>query len=191
MNKHEFLIQFNESLKGLSEVDRNEIVADYEEHFAEGFKRGMNEDEICRKLGKPENLAKAYHVQTELQSSVPPTNNRSKVSVTFKAIALLVMLAPFNAFLILVPGSVIASVLIGTLCVALVILVAGASFLVGAPFFADFTNSGLNAYFLGSLGSIALGVGGIILTSLCAIVVAKAIVQYVKFSLSLITSKGV
>jgi len=57
MRKHEFI---NELTRALSKVDpqaRNEIIADINEHFAEGASQGLTEEEICIKLGQPSQIA--------------------------------------------------------------------------------------------------------------------------------------
>ncbi|MCL2361799.1 MAG: DUF4097 family beta strand repeat-containing protein [Defluviitaleaceae bacterium] len=67
MRKHEFI---NELTRALSQVDpqtQREIIADINEHFAEGASQGLSEEEICRNLGQPSQIAE--QVLEELKSS--------------------------------------------------------------------------------------------------------------------------
>ncbi|KNF07219.1 protein of unknown function DUF1700 [Gottschalkia purinilytica] len=60
MNKQEFLNKLYDNLKDIPEIEKREIMRDYEEHFHIGKERGLNEEEISRKLGDPEQIGKQY-----------------------------------------------------------------------------------------------------------------------------------
>ncbi|WMT40752.1 DUF1700 domain-containing protein [Paenibacillus sp. D2_2] len=58
MNKNEFLASLNAHLSVLPPEERNELMNDYETHFAFGLQNGKTEAEIVHELGNPEELAK-------------------------------------------------------------------------------------------------------------------------------------
>ena len=58
MNKQEYMDKLKEALKSFDEEVRNEIVADYEEHFDMGLASGKTEEEVIAELGSIEELVK-------------------------------------------------------------------------------------------------------------------------------------
>ena len=57
MTKNDFLNTLYQSLLYLPAKERQEILQDYEEHFAAGIEEGKAEEEICRALGDPKEIA--------------------------------------------------------------------------------------------------------------------------------------
>ncbi|MCA9487466.1 MAG: DUF1700 domain-containing protein [Nanoarchaeota archaeon] len=68
MNKKEFLHELKKNLKSIKKEDREEIIRDYEEHFAVGKKQKRKESEIAESLGNPKDIAK--NVKEELKDSL-------------------------------------------------------------------------------------------------------------------------
>ena len=60
MNKNEFLRVLQKELNPLGPAAISEILADFEEHFANGLARGKSEDEITAELGNPAEIAQQY-----------------------------------------------------------------------------------------------------------------------------------
>ena len=60
MNKNEFLKQLEMCLAQLPQAERNEIMQDFEEHFAVGLESGKTEQQICEDLGSPQSCAEQY-----------------------------------------------------------------------------------------------------------------------------------
>lgn len=58
MNKDEFLSILHTHLSVLPPEERDELLEDYEAHFAFGKQNGKSESEIARELGEPAELAK-------------------------------------------------------------------------------------------------------------------------------------
>lgn len=58
MNKAEYMDNLRKGLSGFDKEVREEIINDYEEHFAEGLAIGKSEDEICAELGSVDELVK-------------------------------------------------------------------------------------------------------------------------------------
>ena len=58
MNRAEFLARLKRGLVGLPTATANEIVADYESHFADGAAAGRTEAQVAEALGDPDRLAR-------------------------------------------------------------------------------------------------------------------------------------
>ncbi len=59
MNKEEFLARLGAGLSDLSAPSREEILRDLDDHFQEGLRHGLTEEDIAGRLGSPEELAAA------------------------------------------------------------------------------------------------------------------------------------
>lgn len=57
MTRNDFLNALYRALLYLPAKERQEIMQDYEEHFAAGLEQGKTEEEICRALGDPGEIA--------------------------------------------------------------------------------------------------------------------------------------
>jgi uncharacterized membrane protein len=60
MNKHQYLDTLRQELSRLGPAAVNEIIADFEDHFAGGLAHGKSEDEITAELGDPAEIARQY-----------------------------------------------------------------------------------------------------------------------------------
>lgn len=65
-NKGEFLFELHNELHRIGIDADEEIFADFEEHFNEGMEQGISEEETCRRLGDPKEIARNY---LEIRSS--------------------------------------------------------------------------------------------------------------------------
>ncbi len=65
MNKNEFMHILQQELKVLGPETVTDILADFEEHFANGLARGKSEAEITAELGDPLEIAQQYMDSTE------------------------------------------------------------------------------------------------------------------------------
>lgn len=61
MNRSEFLSSLKDELRRIPQVDRNEILYDYEEHFSIGLEQGKTEEEISMDLGDPRTIARQFN----------------------------------------------------------------------------------------------------------------------------------
>lgn len=57
---NEYLNKLEKALRRLSEIDKQEILADYREHFEIGYEAGKTDEQIIESLGDPGELAKMY-----------------------------------------------------------------------------------------------------------------------------------
>jgi len=60
MKRNEFLNSLQQQLADLPYDERQDILADFEEHFRVGANSGKSEEEIAEELGDPAELAKQY-----------------------------------------------------------------------------------------------------------------------------------
>jgi uncharacterized membrane protein len=67
MNRSTFLSRLREGLSGLPPRDADEIVRDYEIHFADGAAAGRSEEEVAAALGDPDRLAKELRAEFGLK----------------------------------------------------------------------------------------------------------------------------
>lgn len=58
-NKAEFFEELGRELQRLGVEDTSELLTDFEEHFAEGERRGISEGEVCRELGSIREIARS------------------------------------------------------------------------------------------------------------------------------------
>ena len=76
MNRAEFLARLQRGLVGLPTITANEIVADYESHFADGAAAGRTEAQVAEALGDPDRLARELKAEASAkrwtQEQSPP-----------------------------------------------------------------------------------------------------------------------
>lgn len=102
MNKEQFLTKLNVSLKRLSSEERQDILQDFEEHFAIGLEEGKTEEQISDSLGSPNQIAKELLVSYHLER-VESTVTTGNIFLAVWAVAglgffnLLIVLGPFIA----------------------------------------------------------------------------------------------
>ena len=71
--KAEFMSALTDRFRQMS-LPADEIIEDIEQHFSEGLENGLTEQEICEKLGSPEEIAEAY-IQDNGCELPPPVIN--------------------------------------------------------------------------------------------------------------------
>lgn len=71
MNKREYLSILDQAMEGLPYSIRNEILADYAEHFRSGLELGRTEEDIAESLGDPLMIA------SDLKRQYPPEGGAS------------------------------------------------------------------------------------------------------------------
>lgn len=73
MTKNEFLQELYNHLLSLPVAERDDILADFEEHFQAGAERGKSEEQICAELGSPYTCALQYlRAANAPQQPTPP-----------------------------------------------------------------------------------------------------------------------
>ncbi len=113
MNKSTFFTELNSSLEKLSKEEREDILRDMEEHFYEGRKRGLSEEELIEKLGSPKKIGDTFVAETKVKRINQAKTVPQKVAAYFSALLAILILAPISFIVILIPLLIIGSILIG------------------------------------------------------------------------------
>lgn len=108
MTKEEFFSKLEGSLKKLPTEERQDILQDFEEHFAIGLEEGKTEEEITASLGSPHQIAKdmvaTYHL--EKAGDTASTGN------IIRAVWAVIGLGFFNLVIVLGPFIGIVAIMI-------------------------------------------------------------------------------
>jgi uncharacterized membrane protein len=122
MTRARFITGLRQSLRGLSDGEVADIIADYEEHFADAAAAGRSEDEVAGALGDPARLAGELSAETGLRRWEAKRNPRTFLRAGIAVFGL-------QAFNILVLLPVIALLLACAGVAAYILyIVAGAGF---------------------------------------------------------------
>ena len=126
MTRAAFLARLREGLRGLPQRVIDEIVVDYDTHFADGVSDGRTEDEVARALGDPTRLARELRAEMQLKRWEEQRNPAGAVAAVFAVLGLgaidilillpillgvvitLVVMFGVNIFLFFVGGAVFA-----------------------------------------------------------------------------------
>lgn len=84
MNKIDFLNELYYYLESLPKNEKEEIIADFREHFREGVAAGKTEDQICKELGTPFECARQYVGDDMMKAQMTKTSKNKK---TFWSVA--------------------------------------------------------------------------------------------------------
>jgi len=111
MGKVDYIHDLRRSLKNVPENELSEILADYEEHFANGRSAGKTESEIIAALGPAKTVAQGYLMNTLIKevNVAPSTIQRSGLLMQMMVIFL--VLAPFNFLVLVGPFLVLVALL--------------------------------------------------------------------------------
>ncbi|AJS57352.1 DUF1700 domain-containing protein [Paenibacillus sp. IHBB 10380] len=109
MSKEMYLTELFQYLKPLPPDEREEIMADYGEHFEQAELKGRSEKEIISRLGNPRLVAREVLAQTEIQKagrspSLPTVTKAVMATVSLGLFNLIIVLLPFVASLLLFAG---------------------------------------------------------------------------------------
>jgi uncharacterized membrane protein len=182
MTRQDFMLKLNGALARLKPEERREILADFEEHFANGLAGGKSEEEVARDLGDPAALAAQY---TEGLPEPKPQVKASGVAVGILAtIALLI----FDAIIAIPILATLFAIWITLWSVVLCFLAVGLALMV-APFLSWLLPSsvlaGVGAFLLG-IAFLALavlsGIGMVYVSKWCY----KGVAAYVKAHIRII-----
>ncbi len=192
MKQAEFLNQLERHLHKLPQLERNEILADYKEHFSVALAKGKKEEEISSSLGQPKSLATGYLGQYYVDSAEGSKGPVGKLLYLGRAFFLLIVLAPFNLLFFSVPFGAFALALIGLWVAPLILM--GIPFLllfkllVGSFFMGHFLNYLVVTAVL--FGLFGLGLMGALFLSKLTEIFGKIVLSYVKWNLTVMTRRN-
>jgi uncharacterized membrane protein len=144
----------------VSREDLDDILADYAEHFSIGKSEGRSEEDLCRALGSPEDVAKeirATYLVKKAEQACSAGNIWHAVTATLGLglFNLAVVLIPFILLIVLLTIIFVAGVFL--VIVGPILLLAAVMQLLGVSISAPWGTSPL----VGILTSIALSVAGV------------------------------
>jgi len=188
MTKEQFLLQLKKYLSGIAEVEKKEILYDYEEHFRIGLENRKTEEEIAESLGNPKILGKSFRIDAILGQ----VKEGSRAGAIWRAVFASLSLGFFNVSFILGPFAALAAVLIGLWAMAGALGLSGVAVILALilePLFPEVIRlGGINIAFLifASIGVSALG----LLAAIGMVQLSKwfflAAEKYIKFNLRII-----
>lgn len=174
MNRAHFMAQLRDGLAGLHHSDINDIVADYESHFADGAADGRSQEEVAAALGDPVRLARELRAEIGFRRW---EENRSAGNFLGVVLALLglatidfIILLPFLCFL--------AALFFGLAVACLAMVVGGAFLLFNLLWGGVMGNTAMQL--LVALGLISGAIGGGALLLLLMDIIAKLLIRYAR-----------
>ncbi len=170
-----FLARLRAGLRGLPPDAINDIVGDYDAHFAEAAAAGRNQDEVAAKLGDPTRLARELRAEAGLKR----WEEQRSAGSALGAIVAVLGLATLDLFVLL-------PVLIGAAGAVFGLIIGGAvSFLVGAICLIlallDITPGFSGSYLQGVLLTLGITSGGASVVALCVLFVIGAVNLLVRY----------
>lgn len=179
MNKQQFLQELTEGLKGIPDVERLDIIRDYEEYFLVGMEKGKTEAQIIAGLGSAKQIAKELRATYHLEA----VREKPNVKNLFRAAIALISLTVFNLIFVLGPLLGLIGLLIGCWSVVLA--------MVAAPIWTGLQDADA-VHAMGAFpwfGSIAICGAGILLGVILYYLskwLGKGVVWYMQFNLSMV-----
>lgn len=190
MNKQEFLKILRSELERNEVQNISDIISDYEEHFNHGLSKRKTEEEISEALGFPTTIAKAYRTEGMIEKIKHPEKG-FQWTVALSVIGRLLVLAPFNFFILFIPGIVVLSLLIVGWAVSLSMGSVSFAILSVIPGLGMLSTSGWVwvAAIAAVLGILSLAVVGAMGMFLITKYIVMALVNYVQWNLKIILQK--
>ncbi|KHF40573.1 DUF1700 domain-containing protein [Halalkalibacter okhensis] len=131
MNKQQFLMELDRALQKMSLDERQDILNDFEEHFAVGLEEGKTEGEITCSLGSPQQIAKdmlaSYHLE-KAETTVTTGN-------IIRAVWAVIGLGFFNLVIVLGPFIALVSIVFAGWAVGVSFIVSPLLFLINIIFY--------------------------------------------------------
>ena len=175
MNRAHFMAQLRDGLSGLHHSDIDDILRDYDSHFADGAADGRSEDEVAAALGDPARLARELRAEVGFRRW---EQNRSPGNLLGVVLALLglatidfVFLLPFLCGL--------AAVFFG-LSVACLGCVVGGTYLLFSLLWGGVVMGTFAVQLLAGLGLISGAIGGGALLLWIMEAIAKLLIRYAR-----------
>jgi uncharacterized membrane protein len=179
MTRQAFLDRLRAGLRGLSPQAMDDIIADYDAHFAEGVAAGRTEAQVAEALGDPHRLARELRAEANIKRWEEDKNPAAALG----AIVALLGLGAIDIFILLPILVGVIGVLVGLYAVAVAFLIGGVAVTIFGPFTSD---SGVSAFLLG-LGMTAGAVCGLAFLTLISVGLVNALVRYGRLHFRVLT----
>lgn len=202
MTKIEFLGELRKHLVNMTEYEKYEVIADYEEHFVIGASEGRSELEIAQSLGDPELIARqitSSYLTSDIvleKSDKPKAENNTVKNESSGASKLIIAIALIflNLTLVVGPYFGIVGFVVGIWGLSIGLTLGGVGIIIGAllkPLLPFLINMYVN-FFVGlflAIGLICLGILGIYLSIYLTQLLIKYTKKYIDFNIELV-NKG-
>lgn len=172
MKRNEFIKRLKAGLNGMPQDDIDEIVADYEEHFAAGLADGRSEEEVASALGNPSRLARELRFEAGFRNWEA---GRSPSSA-WSAILAFMGLATIDILILLPIVLPVIGVVFGLFVAVVAVFIAGGFVMIAGPF-SGFPGGFLVAILAG-LGLMSASVAAGALLTLVSIWIINALMWF-------------
>ncbi len=130
MTRSEFLDQLRRGLSGMPQATIDDIVADYDTHFADALAAGRKETDVAEALGNPARLARELRAEAGMKSwetSKSPSSASSAILgiIGLGALDILILLPIFSS---------LVGTLVGIFAAAIGLFIGGGVVFAGGPF---------------------------------------------------------
>jgi uncharacterized membrane protein len=181
LDKKTYLTELAKELKILSKVEKDEVLADFDEHFAIASGKGRSESDIIQGLGAPRKVAKEILVQYEITKADANPSFNSVSTAVFAAVGL----GMFNLLFVFVPFILVLTIPILLLGSAILFMLSPILLLIQDGF--TFTYVKELFLMLGLVGfGLILLIGAIKFSS----IMYKLVLKYLKFNLRMVGRKS-
>lgn len=154
MNRNQYMEALERELRGFSELDRREILKDYNNFFEEGMSDGRTEEEVSKDLGDPRELARNLREERRAyisqEQEISPREPEARDNLKTLVIVGLVLFFGFPVIM------AIGGTIIGLFAGAISIIVTGSVLI-----FSNATNISFMTTFFAGLSLICLGSLGV------------------------------
>jgi uncharacterized membrane protein len=186
MTRQDFLDRLRAGLRGLSSHAVNDIVADYDAHFAEGAAAGRTEAQVAEALGDPHRLARELRAEANIKRWEEEKNPAAALG----AIVALLGLGAIDLFILLPILVFVIGLLVSLYAAAVALLLGGAAVAIFGPF----ASSSAIAVILLGVGLMAAAICGLAVLTLISVGLVNALIRYGRLHFRLLTpalpSKG-
>ena len=191
MNQEEYLSRLGAGLKGrIPDPERDEILADYREHFRMGIMDDRTEESIALALGDPEDLAREWCAVSLVRTAETHSSFRNMG----RAILATIGLGLFNIIVVLIPAVILLVMLIILFLIGLAHAAGG--FILAILSFAEITGIHDTTEILLPSAGICIGIGVcalglliIIADGYCARWIYRLAIRYLKWNISVIRGR--
>lgn len=182
MNRAHFMAQLRDGLSGLHHSDIDDILRDYESHFADGAADGRTEDEVAAALGDPVRLARELRAEAGFRRWEQNRNAGNFLGVVLALLGLATI-----DFIILLPFlCALAAIFFGLSVACLGCVVGGTFLLISLLWGGVMNNAAMQLLIAMGLISGAIGGGALLLWIMEAI--AKLLIRYARLHFRLFNS---
>ena len=180
MTKREYLNTLYYHLKYIPEQEKQDIVAEYDNHFIEGMRDGKTEEEIIATLGDPKAIAKELVADSTVSQVEETKSARNMLAAVLSVIGLSFL----NLVIVLGPLLTVLGILLG-IAIASIVMIGTPLILLWVHFFYDSIQL-LTPDWYASFGYLGMG---LMLYVLCFYLTKWTfilLVKYLKFNIKLV-----